>query len=138
MFRSFRTIVGGKIAPAAFARAEEEQGAHLDSICDEGSSHLVFVAIQVDGGEIVGFCAVSLDSTSKLGEIDLNAVDPDHQGRGIGSKMYEHALALMRQAGMRVATVGTGGDPSHAAARRAYRKAGFTAEIPSFYMYRPL
>jgi hypothetical protein len=39
---------------------------------------------------------------------------------------------------MRVATVGTGGDPSHAPARRAYEKAGFDREIPSVWMYRPL
>jgi hypothetical protein len=37
----------------------------------------------------------------------------------------------MKEAGMQVATVSTGGDPSHAPARRAYEKAGFTASIPS-------
>lgn len=36
------------------------------------------------------------------------------------------------------ATVGTGGDPSHAAARRAYEKAGFDAVIPSVWMFRKL
>jgi len=29
-------------------------------------------------------------------------------------------------------------DPSHAAARRAYRKAGFLAEVPSVWMCRKL
>jgi hypothetical protein len=42
------------------------------------------------------------------------------------------------KAGMRVATVGTGGDPSHAPARRAYEKAGFNLQIPSVWMYRKL
>jgi hypothetical protein len=41
-------------------------------------------------------------------------------------------------AGMRYATVGTGGDPSHEPARRAYEKAGFSVHIPSVYMYREL
>jgi hypothetical protein len=31
----------------------------------------------------------------------------------------------MREAGMKVATVGTGGDASHAPARAAYEKIGF-------------
>ena len=34
--------------------------------------------------------------------------------------------------------VGTGGDPSHAPARRAYEKAGFGPAIPSLYYYRAL
>ncbi|WP_437957583.1 GNAT family N-acetyltransferase [Sorangium sp. So ce119] len=70
--------------------------------------------------------------------IGLNAVDPAHAGKGIGTAMYEFALARMRQSGMKVATVATGGDPSHAPARRAYRKAGFDVEIPSVWMCRKL
>ena len=37
-----------------------------------------------------------------------------------------------------VATVGTGGDPSHAPARRAYETAGFGPAIPSLTLYRLL
>ncbi len=39
---------------------------------------------------------------------------------------------------MKVATVATGGDLSHAPARRADRKAGFSVEIPSVWMCRTL
>ena len=52
--------------------------------------------------------------------------------------MFEHALDLMRAAGIKVATVGTGGDDSHAPAYRAYEKAGFGPGIPNFYLYRML
>jgi hypothetical protein len=38
----------------------------------------------------------------------------------------------------RVATVATDGDASHAPARRAYEKAGFTAHIPSVWLCRKL
>ena len=44
----------------------------------------------------------------------------------------------MREAGVRVATVGTGGDAAHAPARRAYEKAGFGPYLPSIYMYKAL
>jgi GNAT superfamily N-acetyltransferase len=91
----------------------------------------------VDGAP-VAFCAVSLNFATKVGEIGLNAVHPDHQGRGLGAMMYAHALGRMRAAGMKVAAVGTGADASHAPARRAYAKAGFTVGIPSVYYYQAL
>ena len=52
--------------------------------------------------------------------------------------MYGFALQRMREAGMTAATVGTGGDPSHAPARRAYEKAGFGPALPTVYFYRSL
>jgi hypothetical protein len=43
----------------------------------------------------------------------------------------------MRESGMRVAMIGTGGDPGHAPARRAYDKAGYTA-LPSVQYFKAL
>ena len=136
VFQSFRELLGQEIAPIALADAEREQAQHLDQICKKGADHQVFVVEY--GSELVAFCSLSLNQDSKIGEIDLNAVHPDHQGRGIGTRMYDHALDIMGKAGMRVATVGTGGDSSHAPARRAYEKAGFGPSIPNMYLYRSL
>ena len=136
VFHSFRTIVGEAIAPAAFAKAEEEQAQYLDDICKEGSAFETFV-VEADS-EVAAFCAISFDNTQKLGEINLTATHPDYQGRGIAALMFEHALNRMREEGMTVATVATGGDPSHEPARAAYEKAGFSKSIPSVYMYRTL
>ncbi len=44
----------------------------------------------------------------------------------------------MKEWGAEVATVSTGGDPSHAPARRAYGKAGFGPAIPSVALYKLL
>ena len=136
VFQSFRELLGQEIAPVALADAEREQAQHLDQICKQGADHHVFVVAY--GSELVAFCSVSLNQNSKIGEIDLNAVHPDYQGKGIGTLMYDHALDIMRKAGMQVATVGTGGDSSHAPARRAYKKAGFGPAIPNMYLYRSL
>jgi len=136
VFRSFRDIVGEEIAGAAFAAAEAEQAAHLDDLCKPESASELFVAEM--GSQIVGFVAVSLDHEKKIGEIGLNAVYPDHAGQGIGTRLYAFAVNRMRDAGMAIATVGTGGDPSHMPARRAYEKAGFGAAIPSLWLYRRL
>lgn len=136
IFQSFRQIVGPEIAAVAFARADEEQADYLRKICERDSDHSVFVATV--GTEIVGFVSWSMDETSRVGEIGLNAVHPDHANKGLGQKMYEYALSEMRRGGMLVATVGTGGDASHAPARRAYQKVGFSVWIPSIQMYTRL
>ncbi|MDX2222612.1 MAG: GNAT family N-acetyltransferase [Rhodospirillaceae bacterium] len=136
VFASFRRIVGADIAAVALMTAEQEQADLLDRICGAPNEHEMYV-IEHDGAP-VGFCALSMNVATKVGEIGLNAVHPDHQGRGLAALMYAHALTRMRAAGMKVATVGTGADDSHAPARRAYAKAGFDAGIPSIYYYRML
>jgi ribosomal protein S18 acetylase RimI-like enzyme len=83
------------------------------------------VWVATDASSTVGFVAVKLDSESSMGEIYMIAVDPDFQGRGIGSALTEFAVHWMKDAGMSVAMVETGGDPGHERARRTYEKAGF-------------
>jgi ribosomal protein S18 acetylase RimI-like enzyme len=83
------------------------------------------VWVAMDGGSTIGFVAVKLHTEDKMGEIYMIAVDPDFQGRGIGSALTKFALDWMKDAGMSVAMVETGGDPGHAPARRTYEKLGF-------------
>ncbi|MEG4805329.1 GNAT family N-acetyltransferase [Microcoleus sp. ARI1-B5] len=78
-----------------------------------------------DANSTVGFVAVKLDLDSSMVEIYTIAVDPDFQNRGIGSALIKFALLWMKNAGMSVAMLETGGDPGHAAARRTYEKLGF-------------
>lgn len=136
VFASFRAILGDEIYDLAQAREDEAQGALLASFLKPESAWEVHVA-ELDG-IAVGFVSVRLDRATQVGEIGLNAVHPTHAGRGIGTAMYEYAISRMKDAGLRVATVATGGDASHAPARRAYRKAGFAVQIPSVWMCRKL
>jgi RimJ/RimL family protein N-acetyltransferase len=133
---SFRAILGDEIYDLAQAREDEAQVDLLASMLSRESGWEVYVVEVAD--EVVGFVCFLLNDDTKLGEIGLNAVDPSHAGKGIGTEMYKFTVAQMKEAGMKVATVSTGGDPSHAPARRAYRKAGFLAEIPSVWMCRTL
>jgi ribosomal protein S18 acetylase RimI-like enzyme len=87
---------------------------------------------------VVGFIGLAMNQACGRGEIDLNAVDPEHQGQGIGEFMYKFAMRRMQSAGMKVAKVSTGGDSSHLAARKAYEKAGFNVFIPSITMYQKI
>lgn len=136
VFASFRSILGDEIYELAQAREDAGQEALLASMFTAESIWDVFVA-ELDR-EVVGFVSVRLDREAKLGEIGLNAVDPSYAGKGVGTEMYNFAVARMKESGMKVATVATGGDPSHAPARRAYEKAGFSVEISSVWMCRKL
>jgi GNAT superfamily N-acetyltransferase len=136
VFSSFRTIVGEEIAAVAFIDAEAEQAKLLDDICSVNSGSQVLV-VEIAGG-IVAFVSFTTDTAKRTGEIGLNAVLPAYAGRGIGTSMYEHVLAHMKDLGMALAVVGTGGDISHAPARRAYEKVGFGPAIPSVYLYKLL
>lgn len=83
------------------------------------------VWVAIDAGTTVGFVAVKLDSDSSIGEIYMVAVEPDFQGHGIGTALIEFALTWMKDAGMSIAMVETGGDDGHKRARHTYEKVGF-------------
>ena len=136
VFESFQSILGEEIYNLAQAREDNAQGELLASLLKADSGWEVYVAELTR--KIVGFVSIELDPDTKVGEIGLNAVHPDYANKGIGTAMYEFAASRMKQAGMCVATVSTGGDPSHAPARKAYRKAGFVVRIPSVWLYRKL
>lgn len=136
VFASFNALVGEEIGAVAFACADREQADLLDTLCDEAPHTPMLVALR--NGEIVGFSSYSLDRATKLGEIGLNAVHPDHAGHGIGARLYETVLEKMRSEGMKAACVSTGADSSHNPARRAYEKAGFSHALPSVTLYRTL
>ena len=95
----------------------------VEAACGDGEN--VWVAEK--GGAVVGFVALRLHHHDKLGEIYMVAVDPDHQGQGIGARLTAFSLERLKAAGMRIAMVETGGDPGHARARRTYEGAGFRA-----------
>ena len=136
VFASFRSILGDDIYNLAQAREEEVQAGYLASLFAAESKWEVYAAER--DGIVVGFVSVWLNLETAIGEIGLNAVHPDWAGEGIGTEMYRFVIERMRQAGMRVATVSTGGDPSHAPARRAYEKAGFIVGIPSIWLCQKL
>lgn len=134
VFQSFRDLVGPHIAAVALNSADAEQAALLDALAAPGSGQEVWVA--ESDGRAIGFVALKVEG--EVGELGLNAVCNACRNRGVGAALHAHALARMKALGAKVATVGVGGDASHAPARRAYEKAGFGPGIPSLYLYRML
>ena len=81
--------------------------------------------------------AYEINDDNQIGEIQLLAVHPDSQNDGVGTELNIFALKKLKEAGMTLAVVGTGGDEGHAPARRPYEKAGYTA-LPLVRYYREL
>ncbi len=76
-------------------------------------------------GRVIGFCSLSVDATTRIGEVGHNGVHPDYQRRGVGSRQLKFMLVKLREAGMRIAELQTGLNDGHAPARRMYEAAGF-------------
>ena len=124
VFASVRNVLGDDIFFRLHPDWKANQADSIRSTCTNGGRE-VFVAVA--SGRLVGFVAVALSAFhERMGVIDIVGVDPDYQRRGISSRLTEFAVEHMRNRGMDIAVVETGGDPGHAPARAAYEAAGFT------------
>lgn len=120
VFRSIEQALGTDIFSRLHPDWRVSQQGAVEAACEK-----MHVWVATDAGVTKGFVAVDLRSESSVGEIYMLAVDPDCQGRGIGTALTSFALDWIRDAGMTVAVVETGDDPGHAPARRTYEKADF-------------
>lgn len=78
-------------------------------------------------GQVVGFVVARVADTDRsIGEVAMLADDPDAQRHGLGTELTELATSWLRERGMKVAVIGTGGDDGHAPARRVYEKANYS------------
>jgi ribosomal protein S18 acetylase RimI-like enzyme len=124
VFASLERVLGSDVFGRLHPDWREDQRRAVEGVLAAKEGR-VWVA-EADG-TAVGFVSVGVfDAERGMGEISMLAVDPDHQGRGIGTALTGFALDRLKEAGMKVAMVETGGDPGHAPARRVYEKAGYT------------
>ena len=111
-----------------------QQQRDVESVLSDGANR-VWVAEQ--GHVVVGFAAATVRPEDDLGEVLMVAVEPSSQGRGLGTELTEVATDWIRDSGMSVAFISTGGDPGHRPARRSYAKAGYR-ELPIAYYFKAL
>lgn len=127
------------LGPELFVRLRGDwrvgQARDVRDVLADSTQH-VWVAQDI-GGRAVGFVAARLVREHELGEIYMIAVDPGVQGQGIGTDLAAVATDWLRQSGMRVAMIETGGDRGHAPARRLYEKAGYTP-LPAVRFFKSL
>jgi GNAT superfamily N-acetyltransferase len=126
VFESMRQVLGDAI----FARLHDPdwravQAEAVRSSCTREDRD-IYIA-EVDQRP-VGFATIALNAFhERMGVVDMIAVDPAYQRRGVARRLMERSVDHMRERGMDIAAVGTGGDPGHAPARALYEALGYTA-----------
>jgi len=125
VFESFQRIFPRPIYDILYPDWRKSQADGVAAVCQDQETYTTMVA-EVEG-EVVGFVSYELKPEKKRGIVDLLAVHPDFQNQEIGTELNYAALEAIRKAGMNLAIVETGGDESHAPARRSYEKAGYSA-----------
>jgi GNAT superfamily N-acetyltransferase len=124
VFASWQRILGEPIFLRLYPDWTRDQAEAVRAGCTN-EAHDVFVAVA--NGRPVGFSTVALNAFHEgMGVVDMIAVDPDYQRRGIARRLMDRSIEHMRAHGMDITAVGTGGDPGHAPARALYEAGGFT------------
>ncbi|MGY1670221.1 GNAT family N-acetyltransferase [Geodermatophilus sp. SYSU D00710] len=138
VFASFETVLGTRVYRHLYPDWSRSQAAAVERVCRDPG---VRVRVADEDGRPVGFVAVLVHDESfdepDSGEVEMLAVDPAAQRRGIGRALLDDGVEQLRRAGVRLVAIGTGGDPGHAPARHTYEAAGFTA-LPLVRYYRLL
>ena len=137
VFASFRGVLGEEIFLHLYPEWSAMQAAAVERVCRDEAMP-TWVADH--DGRVAGFVAIVHDRQEDepdSSEIEMIAVDPEHQRRGIAADLIAYAVDRMREHGSRLAVIGTGGDPGHGPARAAYEQAGFTA-LPLVRYYKKL
>ena len=125
VFDSFRNVLGPAIYTRIWPDWRASQREAVEAFCRDPGNRSVLVA-EMDG-TVVGLIVYQLQAAGSTAEVVFLAVHPEYQNRGIGTRLNERALEEMRLAGAKLAVVETGGECSHAPARRTYEKAGYIA-----------
>lgn len=133
VFVSFERILGPRIFPIVYPDWRKAQAELVVQMSGNDKIHL---AVAEADGQIAGFVAYEFYE-DETGEVYFLAVHPDYQRHGIGTELNLFALQKLKEGGAKLAIVGTGGDESHAPARGAYEKVGYTG-LPLVRYYKAL
>ena len=82
VFDSFEQMLGPEIYTLIWPDWKKSQREGVETVCRDGEKTIVWVA-ELDG-VVVGFLAYKLNAKDKTGEVQLLAVHPEYQNRGIG------------------------------------------------------
>ena len=135
VFSAMKAEIPGYVYEAFYPKGwESRQLKDIAGLFDEKQTDVFVARIRE---RVVGFVALQEHLEDSMGEVYVIAVDPEHQKRGIGAKLLEFSFSWMRDRGLAIAMVETGGDSGHAASRAAYERVGFE-RLPVARYFRPL
>ncbi|MEV6850056.1 GNAT family N-acetyltransferase [Actinoplanes sp. NPDC051411] len=135
VFVSFESILGSATFDLLYRpdwRTAQTASVRKRCLADGAESFILTTA----DGVVAGFVVLQQDQEESLGVIEMIAVHPEHQRRGYGRTLMKFAIQRLRDRGLELINVTTGGDPGHAPARALYEAVGFTA-LPLVNYYLP-
>jgi ribosomal protein S18 acetylase RimI-like enzyme len=132
---SFRRVVGDAVFVHQHGAWRDDYRRKLPTLFDPDEHK--YVAVVDDHSAMIGYVAWDVDVAKHHGGIEILAVATTHRRRGLGAMLLEHAFAHMKDHGVEVVTIGTGGDWFHAPARALYETMGCTP-FPNVYYFKQL
>ena len=133
VYDGYRDQLGDELFAMVYPTPLDTKEAQIRGVALGGCCYVT----EIDG-TVAGFVTYQYDEKLKIGAISNNAVSAEFRGMGIAPRMYEFIFELLRSKGALAVRVMTGLDDAHAPARRAYEKAGFSANLPSVTYYKKL
>lgn len=125
---------------ASFAGAPDYAPESLEEFTEEHLEAHDFDAglsrVATAGEEIVGFLLARRRPEEGMGYVDILAVHPEHQARGLGAALLGSAFAAFAAAGLREAQLGV--HSANAKGLRLYERVGMTVRRQTDVYERPL
>ena len=136
VFASVNEALGTELA--RLLHSDDWQSHHAAEVSAILSSEAMTTWVAEAAGAVVGFVSARVaDPSRRIGEVHIVGVDPAAQGAGVAAALVRHAEDWLREQGMAVAFIGSGGDPGHAPARALYASLGYQP-FPVVQYYKPL
>lgn len=137
VFASLRVAMDPRLYRIFYPDWRTAQVRAIESVLGDPTMRCWVMVAEQGTERLIGFVAARLHLSTRMGEIHLIGVDPVHQRVGIARELCSVAEQWMKDAGMQVVMVETGGDPGHAPARAVYERMGFTA-MPAVRYFKPI
>nr|WP_268239209.1 GNAT family N-acetyltransferase [Microlunatus endophyticus] len=83
-----------------------------------------FITLAEEGSELLGYVGWNITAQTS-GRLEMVAVHPDARRRGVARALCQSVIARLKERGVVVVHIGTGGDTFHAPARVLYESLGF-------------
>lgn len=114
------------LGPEVFAHDhgdwESDYRQEVPTFHDPGNDR--FVTLAEERGQVLGYVAWNI-THGDSGRLEMVAVHPTAQRRGVGAALCRSVLSRLRSRDVAVVHIGTGGDAFHAPARGLYESLGF-------------
>jgi ribosomal protein S18 acetylase RimI-like enzyme len=121
----FRPLVGETVFAHQHGQWVQDYRDLVPTLHDPAAGKQVAVA-EADDGSIAGYAGYHVDPARRHGTIAMLAVASTRRRQRAGTALCERAFADLKQRGVEVVEIGTGGDPFHAPARALYESLGCT------------